>query len=70
MKNAYQKGSGKPRKRWVNAVEIDGREILRVRNWKRETLDRQVLRSHLTCERCPTYIACQQFLTLVVIQHT
>jgi hypothetical protein len=30
--------SGKPRKRCVNAVEIDSREILKVRNWKRETL--------------------------------
>jgi hypothetical protein len=34
--------AGKPRKRWVNAVEIDSTEILKVRNWKRESLDRYV----------------------------
>jgi hypothetical protein len=33
---------GNPTKRWVNAVEMDSREILKVRNWKRESLDRQV----------------------------
>jgi hypothetical protein len=38
---------GKPRKRWVNAVELDSREIWEVRNWKRESLDRQVRRRHL-----------------------
>jgi hypothetical protein len=38
---------GKPRKRWINAVEIDSREILKVRNWKRESLDRQVWRRYL-----------------------
>jgi hypothetical protein len=38
---------GKPRKRWINAVEIDRREILKVRNWKRESQDRQVWRSYL-----------------------
>jgi hypothetical protein len=34
-----KKPIGKPRKRWVNAVEIDSRVILRVRNWRRESLD-------------------------------
>jgi hypothetical protein len=38
---------GKPRNRWINAVEIDSREILKVRNWKRESLDRQVWRRYL-----------------------
>jgi hypothetical protein len=38
---------GKPKKRLVNAVGIDSREILKVRNWKRESLDRKVLRRHL-----------------------
>jgi hypothetical protein len=28
-------------------VEIDSREILKVRKWKRESLDRQVWRRHL-----------------------
>jgi hypothetical protein len=37
---------GKPRKRSVNAVEIDSKEILRVRNWKREFLGRRVRRRH------------------------
>jgi hypothetical protein len=37
---------GKPRKRWVNAAEINSREILKVRNWKRESIDRQVWRLH------------------------
>jgi hypothetical protein len=38
---------GKPRKRWVNAVETDSRVILKVRNWRRESLDRQVWKRHL-----------------------
>jgi aldehyde:ferredoxin oxidoreductase len=38
---------GKTRKRWINAVETDSREILKVRNWKRESLDRQVWRRYL-----------------------
>jgi hypothetical protein len=38
---------GKPRKRWINAVEIDRKEILKVRNWKRESQHRQVWRRHL-----------------------
>jgi hypothetical protein len=38
---------GKPRKTWINAVEIDSKEILKVRNCKRESLDRQVWRRHL-----------------------
>jgi hypothetical protein len=38
---------GEPKKRWINAVEIDSREILKVRKWKRESLDRQVWRRHL-----------------------
>jgi hypothetical protein len=38
---------GKPRKRWVNAMETDSREILNARNWKREYLGRQVWRRHL-----------------------
>jgi hypothetical protein len=37
----------KPRKRWINAVEIDSKEILKVRNWKRESQVRQVWRRHL-----------------------
>jgi hypothetical protein len=28
-------------------VETDSREILKVRNWKRESLDRQIWRCHL-----------------------
>jgi hypothetical protein len=32
---------GKSRKRWFNAVEIDNKEILNMRNWKREPVDRQ-----------------------------
>jgi hypothetical protein len=39
--------AGKPRKRWINAVEIGSREILKVRNWKRESLDRQIWRRYL-----------------------
>jgi hypothetical protein len=38
---------GKPRKRWINAVEIDSKEILKVKNWIREALDRQVWRRYL-----------------------
>jgi hypothetical protein len=38
---------GKPKERWVNIVEIENREVLKVRNWKRESLDRQVWRRHL-----------------------
>jgi hypothetical protein len=38
---------GKPRKRWVNAVETDSGDILEVRKWKRKSLDRQVWRRHL-----------------------
>jgi hypothetical protein len=38
---------GKPRQRWINAVEIDSREILKVRNWKRESLYWQVWRRYL-----------------------
>jgi hypothetical protein len=38
---------GKPRKRWINAVEMDSKETLKVRNWKRESQDRQVWRRHL-----------------------
>jgi hypothetical protein len=37
----------KPRKRWINEVEVDSKEILKVRNWKRESQDRQVWRHHL-----------------------
>jgi hypothetical protein len=37
----------KPRKRWINAVEIDSKAVLKVRNWKRESQDRQVWRRHL-----------------------
>jgi hypothetical protein len=42
-----ERPAGKPRKRWVNAVEIDSGEILKVRNWKRESLKRQIRRHHL-----------------------
>jgi hypothetical protein len=56
--NAYRKGFwktfffgkrsvGKPRKRLINAVEIDSREILKVRKWKRESLDKRVWRRYL-----------------------
>lgn len=38
---------GKQRKIWVNAVEIDSREILKLRNWKRESLERKIWRRHL-----------------------
>jgi hypothetical protein len=38
---------GKPRKSWVNSVEIDSREILKMRNWRRESLDKLVWRRHL-----------------------
>jgi hypothetical protein len=38
---------GKPRKSWINAVEIVSKEILKVKNWKRESQDRQVWRRHL-----------------------
>jgi hypothetical protein len=38
---------GKPRKRWVNAVKTDSREILKVRNWEIESLNTQVWRRHL-----------------------
>jgi hypothetical protein len=37
----------KPRKRWIKAVEIDSKEILKVRIWKRESQDRQVWRRYL-----------------------
>jgi hypothetical protein len=42
-----KKPVGKPRKIWINAVEIDSKDILKVRNWKRESQDRQVWRRHL-----------------------
>jgi hypothetical protein len=35
---------GKPRKRRFNAVEIDRRGMLKARNWKRESLDKQLWR--------------------------
>jgi hypothetical protein len=38
---------GKIMKRWIGTVEIYCREILKLRNWKRKSLDRQVLRRHL-----------------------
>jgi hypothetical protein len=38
---------GKSSKSWVNAVNIDSREILNVRNWKRESLHGQVWRRRL-----------------------
>jgi hypothetical protein len=38
---------GNPRRRWINAMEMDNRGILKVRNWKRESLERQVWRHHL-----------------------
>jgi hypothetical protein len=34
---------GNLRKRWVNAVEMDSREILKVRAWTRESVDRKIL---------------------------
>jgi hypothetical protein len=44
--NIGKRPLGKPSKRWVNAVEIDNREILKM-NWKREYIDRQACRRHL-----------------------
>jgi hypothetical protein len=38
---------GYPSRRWVNAVEVDSREILKAKNWERESLERQVWRHHL-----------------------
>jgi hypothetical protein len=38
---------GKPRNRWVNSVKIDSRGILKMRNWKRESLDSEVWRRYL-----------------------
>jgi hypothetical protein len=37
---------GKPRKGWVNSVEIDGIEISKMRKWKRESPDRKIWRGH------------------------
>jgi hypothetical protein len=42
-KEAYRKGKEK----WIAAVEIDCREILKLRNWKRKSRDRKFLRCHL-----------------------
>jgi hypothetical protein len=36
-----------PRKRWVNAVEMGNRNILKARNWRRKPLDKQVWRRRL-----------------------
>jgi hypothetical protein len=44
---------GKRRKRRVNAVEIENTELLKVRNWKRGSLDRQVWRRHLKEVKAP-----------------
>jgi hypothetical protein len=38
---------GKARKIGVNVVEIESREILEERDWKKESLDRQVWRRRL-----------------------
>jgi hypothetical protein len=38
---------GKPGKRWVNALEIDSRGSIKVRNCKGDSLDRQVWGRHL-----------------------
>jgi hypothetical protein len=32
---------GKPRKRWIDAVEEDAKELMGVRNWKRIAQDRE-----------------------------
>jgi hypothetical protein len=32
---------GKTRERWVNAIDTESKEILKVSNWKRESLDRE-----------------------------
>ena len=32
---------GRPRNRWIDAVEEDVKKILGVRNWKRKTMDRE-----------------------------
>jgi cell division protein FtsB len=42
-----KKPVGKSRRRWVNAVEIDSRVILKVRTWRRESLVWQVWKRHL-----------------------
>jgi hypothetical protein len=38
---------GSPRKIWINAVEIDSREIWKVGNWKSKSLDREIWSRHL-----------------------
>jgi hypothetical protein len=42
---------GKPRKRWLNEVKMDSREILKVRNRKWESPDRQIWRRQLSEEK-------------------
>jgi hypothetical protein len=38
---------GNLRRRWINAMEMDCREIWAMKNWKREALERQVCRRYL-----------------------
>jgi hypothetical protein len=39
---------GKPRKRWIDAVEEDAKKKLCVRNWKRTAQDREECRGLIT----------------------
>jgi hypothetical protein len=36
--------AGKPRARWIDAVEEDAKKLMGVRNWKRAAQDREELR--------------------------
>jgi hypothetical protein len=46
-KNIGKRPVGKPKKRLLNVAEIDSREILNVRNCKRDSVGRQIWRRHL-----------------------
>jgi hypothetical protein len=48
---------GKPRKKWVNAVEIESRKILKVSNWKRESTEKQAWSRHLRKVRARLRVA-------------
>jgi hypothetical protein len=43
----WKEGCRKSKGTLSYVIEIDSREIFRVRNWKRESLDRQVWKRHL-----------------------
>jgi hypothetical protein len=38
---------GKPRRRWMKAVQEDSKKILSVRNWKRQAMNRQMRRVYI-----------------------